>query len=94
MKPESRYRCPCCGYYMLVGRGEYNSYPVCYWEDDDPLDTYGNLAGNRSLGANTVSLAQARRNFGRYGAIAERFKKHVRAPLLEEVPPTRLLDTV
>ncbi len=94
MKPESRYRCLCCGYYKLVGRGGYDSCPVCYREGDDPFDTYGKAAGNRSLGANTVSLAQVRRNFGRYDAMEERFKKHVRAPLLEEVPPTRLSDTV
>lgn len=94
MKPESRYRCPCCGDNTLVERGGYAIWSVCYREGDDPFDTYGKAAGNRSLGANTVSLAQVRRNFGRYGTMEERFKKHVRAPLLEEVPPTRLSDTV
>jgi len=37
-------------------------------------------------GANRVSLQEARENFSRIGACEKRWKRHVRAPLPEEIP--------
>jgi hypothetical protein len=28
------YSCPCCGYKTLPGRGDYDTCPVCAWEDE------------------------------------------------------------
>jgi hypothetical protein len=28
------YRCACCHYKTLFGRGGFEICPVCYWEDD------------------------------------------------------------
>ena len=31
-----RYKCPCCGHYILghIANGSYDICPVCFWEDD------------------------------------------------------------
>jgi hypothetical protein len=41
---------------------------------------------NYEGGANSVSLAQARKNFARFGAIAEKALPRVRKPLPDEIP--------
>ena len=64
MISEGTHRCPCCDYFTLQGRGQYEVCPVCYWEDDgtqlDALDDVSN--------ANHVSLRTARMNFQSIGA--------------------------
>ena len=84
MPDATRFPCPCCGYLTMSEeeRGSYEICPVCYWEDDrqqfeDPaLD----------VGANAVSLEQARRNFAEDGAAEARFLDNVRPPQDEEIP--------
>jgi len=80
---ERCYRCPCCRYKTLHGRGDFEICPVCFWEDDgqddhDPDDIRG--------GPNYhVSLTQARQNYQQIGATEARFLPHVRAALEEEI---------
>ena len=82
-----KFPCPCCGYYTLTEEppGTYAICPVRYWEDDlrqfeDP---------DLGVGANRVSLSEARGNFARYGAMSEKDTLHVRPPNLDEYPQTR-----
>lgn len=76
-------RCPCCGYYTLVGSGskEYDICPVCYWENDPWQASNPEEAD----GANAVSLQEARNNFATFGACEERWSTRVRKPYGEEV---------
>lgn len=58
--------CPCCEYYS-IGYGEdgfYDICPVCFWE-------------NGGDGPNHMTLAEAKMNFQRFGAIDERSLKYV-----------------
>lgn len=78
------YACPCCGFLTLGEKppGTFEICPVCRWEDDYAQFVHPDLAG----GANRVSLNQARRNFGEFGAKSEDSMKRVRPPLQEEIP--------
>ena len=87
MEPQHRppYRCPCCGYLTLTLRGEYDICPVCFWEDDNPREEFGQPAPERPGGANHVHLWQARRNYAAFGASEEWLKRLVRPPRPEEI---------
>lgn len=81
---NSRWRCPCCGYYTLTEEpGSYDICKVCYWEDDLLQRRDEDLEG----GANAVSLKQARSNYAKYGVCEERFINKVRGPYVYEIPP-------
>ena len=88
-----RYPCPCCGYYTLneESSGTFEICPVCYWENDDIQVDDPTYEG----GANGISLAEAKANFSRYGAVKTEFVKEVRKPLPEEsaVYPKRVART-
>lgn len=69
-----RGRCPCCFYLTLTERAEYETCPVCGWEDDGQDDksadeVWGGPNGN-------LSLTQARYNFARIGATDWDFLSH------------------
>jgi hypothetical protein len=75
---KKTYRCSCCGYLTLFGRGGFEICPVCFWEDDgqddhDAEDVRGGPNGN-------LSLAEARMNFKAFGATDRKFLNSVRAP--------------
>jgi Cysteine-rich CPCC len=76
------YRCPCCGFKTLYGKGHYEICPVCFWEDDgqddhDADDVRGGPNG-------TLSLTEARANFRNLGACETRALNKVRRPLPDE----------
>src|ERR1700753_2512077 len=80
---EKTYRCPCCHYKTLYGRGEDEICQVCFWHDDgqDNADADIVLGGpNKAL-----SLQDARSNFQKIGAVEERVKSFVRPPLGDEI---------
>ncbi len=82
-EPVKTYRCACCGYKTLFGRGQDEICPVCFWEDDgqDDADADTVLGGpNRNL-----SLTQARANFKSVGASDERWRQRVRQPTSDEL---------
>ena len=85
MSEQPRYPCQCCGYLTLSepGTGSYEICKVCYWEDDPVQNDDPTFWG----GANRVSLHDARRNYRAFKASEARFVRHVRPPLLEELPP-------
>lgn len=62
---EELYSCPCCEFKTLPTKGEYFICPVCFWEDD------GNVDPNYYSSPNKMTLAQARDNFIKLGAMDE-----------------------
>jgi hypothetical protein len=77
-------QCPCCGYLTLGSRGAYEIRPVCYWEDDNATEVFGQDAPHRPQGPNHVQLWQARQNFQAFGAAEEKDKQWTRPPRPDE----------
>ncbi|GCE08215.1 hypothetical protein KDAU_55440 [Dictyobacter aurantiacus] len=80
---NGKYRCPCCGYRTLNDRCEYELCAVCGWQDDGQ-DNW-DATTNRPLSPNHMSLALARENYQRFGAIRKSALDSVRPPLPEEM---------
>ena len=76
--------CPCCGFATLEVSTDcdYESCPVCIWENDPVQRDDPSYAG----GANHSSLLQARENFVRIGACDPGTINQTRPPRLEEIP--------
>lgn len=77
-----KYKCPCCGYLTFdeAPNGTFDICPVCFWEDD----LYQKNNPESTIGANKVSLQEAKNNFLKYGAMEKRFIAHVRKPFDSE----------
>jgi hypothetical protein len=75
--------CPCCGFLTLGSEGNFEICDVCFWEDD----LSQSLDPDSPIGANAVSLREARENFRRTGASEEQFRFNVRHPRPDEKPP-------
>lgn len=69
----SKFQCPCCDYFSLNRRPEYDICKVCFWEDDGndltSLDVHS--------GPNRMTLRKARDNFKEFGACDMAMKKNV-----------------
>jgi hypothetical protein len=67
------YQCPCCDYFTLERRSEYDICPICFWEDNgidlDELDSHS--------GPNHMTLREGRQNFTRLGVCDIKMKKYV-----------------
>lgn len=79
---KQRHRCPCCGFYTLVGKREdiaWDICPVCFWENDI-------FSGNPDeySGANDMTLAKGRENYRRIGACDPKMLAYVRPPKEDE----------
>ncbi|NOU96195.1 hypothetical protein GC093_23645 [Paenibacillus sp. LMG 31456] len=70
-----KYTCPCCGYKKIASDGDYDICPICFWEDDpyQKMNEY-------DLGANTIPLVEAQKNYIRLGACEEKATHVVRKP--------------
>ncbi|MBX9844927.1 MAG: hypothetical protein K2Z80_24260 [Xanthobacteraceae bacterium] len=86
-EPVPTYRCPCCRSLTLHGRGGFEMCPVCWWEDDGQDDHDAQVARGGPNG--TISLAEARENYRRFGASEALYADRVRKPRPEETesPP-------
>src|SRR5205814_8326840 len=75
---SAKHACPCCGYRTLpeAPPGTYEICPICFWEDDNVQFEDPDFTG----GANRVSLKEAQKNFGDFGASERRLLKFVRRP--------------
>lgn len=66
-------QCPCCDYFTLTNRGEYEICEICFWEDDGldltELKTHS--------GPNHITLEEGRMNFLKFGACEEKFVENV-----------------
>jgi len=80
--PQKSYRCPCCQFKTLHGRGGDEICPVCFWEDDGQDDHDAEEVRGGPNG--TLSLVQARNNFTAFGASDQKCVTHVRPPLADE----------
>ncbi len=80
---EKSYRCPCCAFKTLYGRGHDEICPVCFWQDDGQDD---HDAGEVRGGPNgKLSLTEARANFRKLGACETRVLNMVWRPLRDEL---------
>jgi len=72
---KTAYPCACCGH-LTLGQppGSYEVCPVCFWEDDAVQLRWPTYAG----GANRPSLIDSQRAYALFGAMEDRFVKHVR----------------
>jgi hypothetical protein len=66
-------QCPCCDYFTLGKRSEYEICQICFWEDDG-IDI-NNI--NIHSGPNHITLKQGRLNFAKYGACDSTMVKNV-----------------
>jgi predicted N-formylglutamate amidohydrolase len=76
------FRCPCCGFKTLFGRGQDEICQVCFWHDDGQGE--GDAEDVRDGPNGRLSLRQAQANFKQIGAIEERWKGKVRQPYPDE----------
>jgi hypothetical protein len=82
-RPEKTFRCPCCKFKTLHGRGHYEICSVCFWEDDGQDEHDGEeVRGGPNY---DLSLRMAQTNFKAIGAAEERVKQYVRPPLPDEL---------
>jgi len=75
-----KVKCPCCEHLSI--EEEWDICPICFWENDPVMSQENWL--DTSIGANHVSLNEARRNYLLFGACDERVLKYVRKPLHSE----------
>lgn len=59
--------CPVCGYHTFEVVGDWDTCPVCGW-NSDPMQE---AMPDDPVGANSISLNQARANFEKWGAITQ-----------------------
>jgi hypothetical protein len=76
------FRCPCCRFKTLRGRGQDEVCPVCFWEDDGQDEHDADEVRGGPNG--TLSLMKARDNFAAFRASDRRRCQHVRHPLPSE----------
>jgi hypothetical protein len=83
MNAFGKHPCPCCNFSTLEMKANntFQICPVCFWEDDGVQSHNPDYEG----GANLVSLNQVKENYRIFGACEEKFKRHVRNPLDEEL---------
>jgi len=81
--------CHCCGYFTIESKEEIidDICEVCFWQYDIEAHNEPNI----SMGANNISLNQAKINYKKFAASEKRFIKVVRKPLNDELPENNKL---
>jgi hypothetical protein len=77
------YRCPCCNFKTLHGRGLDEICPVCFWEDDGQDEQDADAVWGGPNGS--LSLREARLNFKNLGAVEKRLIGEIRKPEPDEI---------
>ncbi|MGN7761431.1 CPCC family cysteine-rich protein [Paenibacillus sp. 22594] len=77
-------KCPCCGYFTIESDDEVivDICDVCFWQ----YDVVAHEKPDWNIGANHLSLNQARENYKVFGVCKEGYGNLVREPLLIELP--------
>ncbi len=77
----NNHPCPICRNLTFNNADEIGDiYPVCFWEMEGGEDEREDI-NLPAFGPNgELSIAQARKNYVKYGAVEERFKSQVRLP--------------
>jgi len=83
-----RVHCPCCDYFTFGSKEEalFEICEVCFWQYDEVAHDMPEI----NIGANHISLNQARENYRDFGACERKFKDSVREPYKEEYPENNL----
>lgn len=85
-----KIQCPCCGFFTFENDGDINfDYcDVCGWQ----YDVVAHNNPNISIGANKISLNEARQNYKRFGVSKKRLigTGQVRKPNDDELPENNL----
>jgi len=81
---SNRLKCPCCGYFTVDSEEEVivDICEVCFWQYDEIAHEHP----ERNIGANHISLLQAKQNFMQFGACKKEMINLVRLPREEELP--------
>lgn len=76
-------RCPCCGYLTIDDTDEIiaDICDVCFWQYDEVAQNKPDIV----IGANSVSLNQAKENFKLFSSSEQRFIEKVRYPFDDEI---------
>lgn len=81
-----KVKCPCCRNYTHEVETDdeplFEICDVCWWQ----YDAVAHEKPDTMLGANSVTLNQARKNYKLFGVIEERFIGTGREPKLDELP--------
>jgi rubredoxin len=81
-----RIKCPCCGFFTIENDDDiiFDFCDVCGWQYDVAAHNKPDI----SIGANKISLNEARKNYKLFGASKERLvgTDQIRKPLPEELP--------
>ena len=82
---SKKLRCPCCGYYTIDSRDEVVTEicEVCLWQYDE----VAHANPDNNIGANKVSLNEAKENYIQYGVSKEKYigKNIARLPRENEI---------
>ncbi|MGO4372798.1 CPCC family cysteine-rich protein [Paenibacillus sp. 2TAB19] len=83
-----RLQCPCCEYFTVESDDEVivDICDVCFWQ----YDAVAHDSPDRNIGANHISLTQARENYKKFGVCKKEFIDKVREPLDKELPINNL----
>lgn len=83
-----RLQCPCCDNFTIESEDEVvvEICDVCFWQ----FDVVAHAKPDISIGANHISLNQARENYKLFGVCKPQYKSMVREPLEEELPENNL----
>ncbi len=81
-----RIQCPCCGYFTIENDDEviFDFCDVCGWQ----FDVVAHNNPDISIGANKISLNEARENYSKFGVSKKRLigTNQVRKPRMDELP--------
>ncbi|ULO09197.1 glycosyltransferase [Paenibacillus sp. 19GGS1-52] len=83
-----RLQCPCCGYFTVESEDEVivDICDVCFWQYDLVAHNYP----DNNIGANHISLNQAKENYKEFGVCKKGFKDMVREPMTQELQQNNL----
>ncbi|WP_231637337.1 CPCC family cysteine-rich protein [Paenibacillus sp. FJAT-27812] len=83
-----RVQCPCCDFFTFGSKEEafFEICEVCFWQYDEVAHDKPEI----NIGANHISLNQAKGNYRDFGAYERKFKDSVREPYKEEYPENNL----
>ncbi|GBG10433.1 glycosyl transferase [Paenibacillus agaridevorans] len=83
-----RQQCPCCDFYTVDSEDEVivDICDVCFWQ----YDLIAHELPDKNIGANHISLNQARENYKLFGVCKQEFRHLVRDPIEEELPENNM----
>jgi hypothetical protein len=83
-----RKQCPCCEFYTVESEDEVivDICDVCFWQ----YDLIAHKLPDDNIGANHISLNQAKENYKLFGVCKPEFRDLVRDPIEKELPENNM----